>query len=138
MNDETTVDEFAEIYENIHKLDADEQGDVLDTMRALARDDLDGSTVINDAIRLAKTRRVAAKHGIKIGKRFNGTFGESGFMLIDAMNNTVLSGAEPVAYSLSLDELEVEVQAYAALLDLANGETIVATARTASEAPLIR
>ena len=59
-------------------------------------------------------------------------------MLIDAMNNTVLSGAEPVAYSLSLDELEAEVQAYAALIDPANGETFVATARTASEVPLIR
>jgi hypothetical protein len=59
-----------------------------------------------------KLRRVAARRGLRLEKsrrRDPDAIDYGGYMLIDAFNNTVVSGGNPFAYSCSLADIEHEL-----------------------------
>lgn len=121
------ADELAEFHKTVRKLNSDAQGDLLDVMCAMLRSEVSVDTIMCDARRLVYLRHVATTHGLRIEKRFNRTFSESGFMLVNIADNSIVSGVVPALYSLSFDKLEAELQALTSPHGTVD-ESVVATA----------
>lgn len=68
---------------------------------------------MDNARRQDRARRDASKLGLAVRKsryrlpELRGTYG--GYMLIDPETNSIIAGANPTAFSLSLDDLEREL-----------------------------
>ncbi|HEV2542934.1 MAG TPA: hypothetical protein VGU70_09285 [Methylobacterium sp.] len=67
---------------------------------------------MSEKVRENRLRRVAERRGLRLEKsrrRDPRAMDFGGYMLIDGYRNTVVSGANPYAYSLSLDDVEKDL-----------------------------